>query len=209
MVIKKKYIFGASGHGKVVADCLVSSNETVDTIFDDAPKKNSWNGIKIQHADLLPLAQETNEIIIAIGDNSLRRVISIRLKNYMFSIVRHKTSVIASSVLIEEGTVIMANAVINSDSTIGKHCIINTSVVVEHDCQIGDYVHISPKSVLAGNVKVGEGTHIGIGTVIIPEITIGKWVTIGAGAVIIRDVPDFAVVVGNPGKIIKYNIINE
>jgi acetyltransferase EpsM len=56
-------------------------------------------------------------------------------------------------------------------------------------------------------VKVGEGTHIGIGSSVIQGITIGKWVTIGAGAVIIRDIPDFAVVVGNPGKIIKYNEI--
>jgi acetyltransferase EpsM len=37
------------------------------------------------------------------------------------------------------------------------------------------------------------------------NIRIGKWVMIGAGAVIIRDVPDFAVVVGNPGRIIKIN----
>jgi acetyltransferase-like isoleucine patch superfamily enzyme len=50
---------------------------------------------------------------------------------------------------------------------------------------------------------------VGIGAVVIPKISIGKWVTIGAGAVIIRDVPDFAVVVGNPGKIIKYNSENE
>ena len=52
-------------------------------------------------------------------------------------------------------------------------------------------------------------TAIGIGAIIIPETSIGKWVTIGAGAVVIRDVPDYAVVVGNPGKIIKYYSLNE
>jgi acetyltransferase EpsM len=36
-------------------------------------------------------------------------------------------------------------------------------------------------------------------------VKIGKWATIGAGAVIINDVPDYAVVVGNPGKVIKFN----
>lgn len=41
-------------------------------------------------------------------------------------------------------------------------------------------------------------------------VKIGKWVTIGAGTVVLNDVPDYAVIVGNPGKIIKYNsIINE
>ncbi len=68
-----------------------------------------------------------------------------------------------------------------------------------------DFVHISPNVAIAGGVKIGEGTHIGIGACIIPGITIGKWVTVGAGAIIIKDVPDFAVVVGNPAKIIKYS----
>ena len=56
-----------------------------------------------------------------------------------------------------------------------------------------------------GNVEIGEGTHIGSGAIVIPNVVIGKWAVIGAGAVIIKDVPDYAVVVGNPGKIIKYN----
>ena len=50
---------------------------------------------------------------------------------------------------------------------------------------------------------MGEGTHIGAGATIIPNLKIGKWATIGAGAVVIKDVPDYAVVVGNPGRIIK------
>ena len=59
---------------------------------------------------------------------------------------------------------------------------------------------------MAGNVAVGEGTQIGIGAAVIQGVTIGKWATIGAGAVIIEDVPDFAVVVGNPGRVIKMNL---
>jgi acetyltransferase EpsM len=64
-------------------------------------------------------------------------------------------------------------------------------------------VHISPGAVLAGGVRVGIGSHIGIGAMVIPGKKIGQWCTIGAGAVIIEDVPNFATVVGNPGKIVK------
>jgi acetyltransferase EpsM len=53
-------------------------------------------------------------------------------------------------------------------------------------------------------VEVGEGTMIGIGAVIIQGIKIGKWTIIGAGAVVVNDIPDYAMVVGVPGKIIKY-----
>jgi acetyltransferase EpsM len=70
---------------------------------------------------------------------------------------------------------------------------------------VADFVHISPNAALAGNVKVGEGTQVGIGACVMQNITIGKWATIGAGAVIIRDVPDYAVVVGNPGRIVRMN----
>ena len=96
----------------------------------------------------------------------------------------------------------MPLAAINSQVLIGRHCIINTGAVVEHDSILEDYVHISPKAAVAGNVRIGEGSHIGIGAVVIPGITIGKWTTIGAGSVIIKDVPDYATVVGNPGRIV-------
>ena len=206
--MKNKFIFGASGQGKVVADCITNNNGKVLAFFDDAPKPTQWNGIPIFNSSLLPDAS-SNEIIIAIGNNQTRKQISGRLSGSTFGNCQHKTSLIASNVSIGIGTVILANTVINSDTKIGKHCIINTAAVVEHDGTIKDYVHLSPNAVLTGGVVVGEGTHIGAGAVVIPNIKIGKWCTIGAGTVVIRDIPDFAVVVGNPGKIIKYTNGNE
>jgi carbonic anhydrase/acetyltransferase-like protein (isoleucine patch superfamily) len=75
--------------------------------------------------------------------------------------------------------------------------------VVSHHCELEDFSFMGPNAVLGGKVKVGEGAFIGIGASIIPGIKIGKWSVIGAGSVIIKDVPDYATVVGNPGRIIK------
>jgi acetyltransferase EpsM len=83
------------------------------------------------------------------------------------------------------------------------NCIINTNASVDHHCIIEDFVHIAPSSTLCGNVKVGEGSHVGAGSTIIQNIRIGKWCVIGAGAVITKDIPDYSLVVGVPGKIIK------
>ncbi len=52
----------------------------------------------------------------------------------------------------------------------------------------------------AKGVEIGEGASIGARAVVLAGVTIGRWSLIGSGAVVIRDVPDFALVVGNPGK---------
>ncbi|QNM87035.1 acetyltransferase [Polaribacter pectinis] len=195
-------LFGASGHGKVVRDVALSQNKTIKVFFDDSPKANLLN-----ETPILPLSKLNNfldnSFLISIGSNEIRKKISNKL-NVSFTTLIHKTAVIATNVSILEGTVIMAGTTINTDVNIGKHTIINTAAVIEHDCSIGDFVHISPNATITGNVSIEEGTHIGAGAIVIPNIKIGKWAIIGAGAVIISDVPDFATVVGNPGKITKY-----
>jgi len=199
-------LYGASGHSKVIIDILNLRNIQIKKIIDDHTDLISIDTIPIyNNIDFL-----LNEnMIIAIGDNSIRKQINNNNNKINYINAIHPNTDISPTVTIGNGTVVMAGVVINSSSKIGEHCIINSKALVEHDCIIGDFVHISPGVHLAGNVKVGEGTHIGIGAIVIQRLKIGKWATIGAGAVIIRDVPDYAVVVGNPGKIIKYNTINE
>ncbi|MET3028178.1 acetyltransferase [Flavobacterium sp. UW10123] len=199
-----KFLYGASGHCKVIIDILNGNNVKIKAIFDDNPRDKQLNSIPVFETDQLKNLTD-GEIIVSIGDNKTRKKIASLLKLSFFTAI-HKSAIISETSSIGEGTVIMPNAVVNADSVIGKHCIINTSAVIEHDCKINDYVHISPQVALAGNVTVGEGTHIGIGASVIQGIIIGIGVTIGAGAVIINDVPDYAVVVGNPGNIIKYNL---
>ena len=203
------YLFGASGHCKVIIDIIQKSNlEVIENIIDDNPVKDKINNItiiKTPNDDFF----KGKSLIISIGNNEIRKKITSRISaNYLVAI--HPKSILASKVSIAEGSVIMAGAIINADVVIGKHSIINSGAVIEHDCILGDFVHISPNASLAGSVIVGEGSQIGIGAIIIQGVKIGKWATIGAGAVILKEVPDFAVVVGNPGKTIKYNsVINE
>ncbi len=52
--------------------------------------------------------------------------------------------------------------------------------------------------------RIGNNVTVGCHVAIIGNITIGDNVTIGAGSVVVKDVPDNAVVVGNPARIIKY-----
>lgn len=204
---KIKYLYGASGHCKVIIDILKSNSDLINCILDDFPKAEEMFGIPVLKSSLFKPSL-SDLIIVSIGDNLLRKKVVSKIA-ISFFIAIHRTAIISVNSKIGKGSVVMAGVIINSSVRIGSHCIINSGAVVEHDCKIDDFCHISPNATLAGNVSLGEGTHVGIGACVIQGVNIGKWVTIGAGSVIIKDVPDFATVVGNPGKIIKYKEVNE
>ncbi|MEC4028775.1 acetyltransferase [Myroides odoratimimus] len=196
------YLYGASGHGKVIAEIAEECNILVKGFIDGNTAITTVLDYKVIANDAVGLVGDT---VISIGNNKIRKLIATRDTHLSFVSILSPRANISSRTLIEEGTVVMMGATINSEVKIGKHCIINTNASIDHDCILKDYVHVSPNVALAGNVEVGEGSHIGIGASVIQGVKIGKWCTLGAGAVIIKDVPDYAVVVGNPGKIIKYN----
>ncbi|MDX9789394.1 MAG: acetyltransferase [Candidatus Kapabacteria bacterium] len=198
------YLFGASGHGKVVIDIIKSSMKEfeINAVYDDNPKLTSLLNIPVLLINPEVLNNQAYQWLISIGNNKFRKQIAQKIKGSFLKAI-HYSAIISDTSEIGEGTVVMANAVINPETKIGKHCIVNSGAIIEHDCIIEDYVHISPNVALAGNVIVEEGTHIGIGACVIQGVKIGKWCTIGAGSVIIKDIPDGATVVGNPGRIIK------
>lgn len=194
-------LYGASGHAKVIIDCLESHNLSVTGIFDDDLTKKELMDFKVLGA-YNPNYMPEEQIIISIGENDIRKKLANKVQ-HKFGSVKHITSTISKNVLIGEGSVIFHKTILQSSVTVGQHVIINTAASVDHDCIIEDFVHISPNATICGSVSIGEGTHIGAAAVILPNLTIGKWCKIGAGSVIIKDVPDNSVVVGNPGKIIK------
>jgi sugar O-acyltransferase (sialic acid O-acetyltransferase NeuD family) len=204
---EKVTLYGASGHCKVIIDILELQGVAIAAVLDDNPDLTQILNYPINRPSDEKYTQCKN-VIFSIGNNIVRKNFSDK-KNCTFALAIHPSAVISKNATVNEGTVVMASVVINPGTFIGKHCIINTRAVIEHDCIIADFVHISPNVSLAGNVQVMEGAHVGIGASVIQGVKIGKWSTIGAGAVILKDVPDYAVVVGNPGRIIKYNSTNE
>lgn len=194
------YLYGASGHAKVIIDILRANHEPVEALFDDNGKIHS-----LLNYPVLPSSEVCGPLIISIGNNGIRKKIAETLK-IDFGKTFHPSAIISEESGIEEGSVVMQGAIIQSGVRIGKHCIINTGASVDHECIINDYVHISPHCTLCGNVQIGEGTWIGAGTTIIPGVKVGKWSVIGAGSVVTKDIPDNVLAVGNRCKIIK-NIV--
>lgn len=197
-------LFGASGHAKVIIDILEKQGVNIEYLIDANPSIKSLQSYPVLHESDCENLPDDQEFIVSIGNNKIRKQVVEGLKT-SFGWAVHSSVILGDEVSIGQGSVVMAGAIVNSATSIGNHAIINTACSIDHDCSLGDYVHISPNATLCGSISVGEGTHVGAGATIIPNLKIGKWVTIGAGAVITKDVPDYGVVVGNPGRIIKYN----
>lgn len=193
------YLYGASGHGKIVAEIAEENGYHINAYIDGDVSKKKMLGYSVLHEP----PQTNIDIVISIGNNRIRKNIVDQNTLFNYVTLLHPRSSVSRRVQIEEGTVVMSGVTINAAVTVGKHCIINTNSSIDHDCVLEDFVHISPNAALGGSVYVGEGTHVGIGASIIQGMKIGKWCTIGAGAVIISDIPDGSTVVGNPGRIVK------
>lgn len=205
-MVERIAVYGQGGHSKVVQMMLDNSaNQQISLIADDDQAKvNEQATIKTVLANKLNDYQvEFDSIVIAIGNNEIRKKAVEKYTDMRFATVIASTAVVAEDALIGEGTVVMANIVVHPNVQIGKHCIINTGAIIEHDCRIGDYSHVSPAAVLTGNVKVGSNVHIGANVTILPNITIGDRAVIGAGAVVTKDVAAGSVMVGNPARKVK------
>lgn len=201
---KSVVIIGASGHGKVIADIVLKSGDKVIGFLDDGIEKGK---LIVGFEVLGKISDYKNysdcEFVIAIGNPYIREKIADVLNVKWYTAI-HPTAVISSlDVEIGEGTVVMANAVINSCAKIGRHCIINTGAIVEHDNILSDYVHLSPNVALAGMASVGKSTHIGTGACTKQVVNIASNCIIGAGSVIVRDINESGTYIGVPARKIK------
>lgn len=199
--MKQVIIIGASGHGKVIADIVEKSGDQVIGFLDDNPVvKVSFGYPVLDTIKNYQQYKDGNFFIIAIGNNEIRKLIAKKLEDVRWYIAVHPSVQQAKDVVIGDGTVIMANAVLNASAKVGKHSIINTSVVVEHDNVISDYVHLSPRVALGGTVTVGEVSHIGIGACVRNNLNITDHVIVGAGACVVRDINKSGTYIGIPAQ---------
>lgn len=114
------------------------------------------------------------------------------------------TAIVARSACFGEGAYVNAGAIVAAGVRAGIGCAVNRGASIGHHCAVGDYVSFGPGAVTGGSCRFEDGVFVGAGAVIAPEVTVGANAVVGAGAVVVADVPERAVVVGNPARVLRY-----
>jgi UDP-3-O-[3-hydroxymyristoyl] glucosamine N-acyltransferase len=94
---------------------------------------------------------------------------------------------------------------VNGSTVIGQGTKIDHHVHIAHNAKIGRYNTFANGCSIEGSCEVGSYNTFGSNVTVQRKVKIGNWCRFGSGAVITKDIPDYSIVVGNPGKIIRQN----
>ncbi len=194
-------IYGAGGHGKVVASILRARRTPILGFFDDAYSAGEtihdlpvWGGLKDidQHRDRI------TSVYLALGDNARRSEIFTVLRQGGFELppLIHPWALVESDTVIADGCVICMGAMVATAASLGTACIMNTGSTLDHESSLGDLVHLSPRAAVAGRTTIGSRSFLGMGAVVAQGLTIGSGVVIGANSVVLGHVPEGSRVLG-------------
>lgn len=145
---------------------------------------------KFNHTE--PMTEEYNEILKELLDNNIGENSTITIP---FSGAAFNHMKLGNNVFINSNCLAMARGGI----------IIEDDVMLAANVQLISNNHdpYNRQIITCKKIHIKKGAWIGAGATILPGVTIGKYAIVGAGAIVTKDVPDYAVVVGTPAKVIK------
>ncbi len=198
-------IFGAGGHGRVVADAALLVGGRTDVFASDGNPSSCQGellpGVTLRTVDAS--ASEGIAVHVAIGNNFARQKEAGFWGHDRLASVVHPAATVSPFATVGGGCFVAAGAIVGPAASIGTGVIINHGAVVDHDVEVGAFSHIAPNAALGGHVKTGQRVLVGAGAVVLPLKVIGDDVTIGAGTVVNRDLLEPGVYAGIPVRKIQ------
>lgn len=203
-------IFGASGHGRVVADAALRAGVfTAVAATDRDPARCHGEllpGVSLRSCDAALARASTGDaakdvaVHVAIGDNTARAREARAIGLDRLVQVLHPQASVSPHASLAPGCFVAAQAVIAPLARLEMGVIVNHGAVIDHDGVVGAFSHLGPGATLAGGSAVGAGVLVGAGARVLPGVTVCDGAVIGAGAVVHRDITEPGTYVGIPAR---------
>jgi len=193
-------VVGAGGHARALVSLAELNQLKVLAVIDDAARPNELIMGKpvvpsIDHFDI----KGNFEVIIGVGDNSVRkRHISYWKDNMYKNVLLHPSTILDKTAIIGHCCQVFAGVFVGPLANIGENVLVNTHAIIEHEVTVGSHSHISVGAKLLGRSSVGEFSFVGAGAVVRDGVRICDGVTVGANSFVNRDIAEPGVYVGAP-----------
>jgi sugar O-acyltransferase (sialic acid O-acetyltransferase NeuD family) len=152
--------------------------------------------------DLAPLAG-THDAVCALATTARSRFTEqVERLGLGCPALVHPTAHVSGTSTLGAGTIVSAGAIVGARTTIGRHTIVNRAVLVGHHTTIGDHCTLNPGANVAGKVTLRDKAFVGMGAKVLGDVEVGFGAVVGAGAVVTRSVPERAVVMGVPARVV-------
>ena len=209
-------IYGASGLGTEYENLAEEINEVQHrwdsfVFVDDDPQKN---GKTLADLPIISFEQAVEqygkdgiEFILAIGEPAVKDIVfqKVCAAGCALTNLFHPDVRMIRTATYGKGLVIHKDSGFPTCCNFGNNVLLQGKTALGHNLQLGDNVVISSMVFVGGDVTIGRNTYVGPGSIVRNGLTIGENAIIGMGAVVTKDVPDNAVVYGNPAKVMRYN----
>lgn len=139
--------------------------------------------------------------VIAVGDCHHRQQMVERLPaGVQWARLVDPTAIVGADVIIGDGSIICAGAVLTTNIKLGRHCHVNVNTTIGHDAIIGDYCTFSPSVNISGNNTIEDCVYFGTNSCTREKIRIQQNTLIGMGAVVVHTISIAGTYFGNPAK---------
>jgi sugar O-acyltransferase (sialic acid O-acetyltransferase NeuD family) len=198
-------IFGAGGHGRVVADAALLAGLWTRVLASDRDLARCVGellpGVPAFRPEEAMAAAKA--VHVAIGNAASREKEVATLAAGVLATVAHPSSSVSQNARVGAGCFIAAQAVVGPGACLGTSVIVNHGAVVDHDVAVGDFSHIAPLAALGGGAQIGQRVLVGSGAMILPGVRVCNDAVIGAGAVVADHLTEPGVYAGVPARRLK------
>lgn len=194
------FIVGAGGFGREAVWTVERINNSLAKpiwniigFADDDPAKSAGN---FEGYPMLGSIEKVSKdypgssVLIAIGDNAVRRQIYAKLRGHDFPVFIDPSAQISPTAEFQHGVFVAPGAIVSVGTVIGKFVIVNARAGIGHDSVVGEFSNIAPGVSISGHTTIGKDVFMGTNSCTAPGLKIGDGAVVSCGTPVMKNLAE-------------------